>query len=153
MATRRKKASRAYSSPPCFLPELEEAALRTKRVDVRVKRVYDPPAASDGYRVLVDRLWPRGLTKQAAAVDEWLRDIAPSTALRKWFHQDRSRWTEFRQRYLAELKTRSADLDALRQRAARQRVTLLYGSRDAERNHAILLKEILEAKRPQGRRS
>ena len=125
--------------------ELEEDPQPAEEGKVRIKRIYDAPAASDGYRVLIDRLWPRGLKKNAAAVDEWLRDIAPSTNLRKWFHEDpSSRWIEFRKRYLAELREQPSLLDALRRRAARQHVTLLYGSRNRERNHATVLKEVLE---------
>jgi len=112
----------------------------------RTKRVYASPAAEDGLRVLVDRLWPRGLTKEAAAVDEWLKDIAPSTDLRKWFHQDTGRWDEFTRRYRAELQSAgpAAALERLRAMGRNhETVTLLFGAREEQRNHASLLVEIL----------
>jgi uncharacterized protein YeaO (DUF488 family) len=112
----------------------------------RIKRAYEPPAPRDGFRVLVDRLWPRGLSKEAAAVDEWLKDIAPSAELRRWFGHDPQRWTEFRSRYRQELEwpERSAALERLRA-AARTRgsVTLLFGARDLTHNHARVLLELL----------
>jgi uncharacterized protein YeaO (DUF488 family) len=113
--------------------------------DIRIKRIYDAPARSDGWRVLVDRIWPRGISKDSAAVDEWLREIAPSTELRKWFAHDPQRWTEFRRRYRAELRGRTSELNALRQRAARRRVTLLYGARDTQFNQAVVLEETLRS--------
>lgn len=111
---------------------------------IAVKRIYDSPGPDDGHRVLVDRLWPRGLSKQDARLDRWLRDIAPSTELRKWLHADRSRWEEFQARYLEELEAHGEVLRDLAERARRERVTLLYGSRDTERNHAVVLREVLE---------
>jgi uncharacterized protein YeaO (DUF488 family) len=116
----------------------------------RIKRVYAPPAREDGFRVLVDRLWPRGLSKEAAAVDEWLRDIAPSTALRKWFHQDTDRWAEFARRYRAELHSAepAATLERLRALGRDyETVTLLFGAREERRNHASLLHEILTSEK------
>jgi uncharacterized protein YeaO (DUF488 family) len=92
--------------------------------------------------VLVDRLWPRGISKQRA-LDDWLVELAPSTALRKWFHQDRTRWIGFARRYRAELRTQAAALEALRRRAAQQRVTLLYAAHDPRRNHAVVLRDVL----------
>lgn len=112
---------------------------------IHLKRVYDPPAKDDGFRVLVDRVWPRGVSKQAAAVDLWMKDIGPSTALRQWFGHDPGRWLEFRQRYLAELRDRAEDIATLRQHAGRGRLTLVYGARDTERNQAVVLKEALTA--------
>lgn len=112
----------------------------------RIKRIYEPPEADDGYRVLVDRLWPRGLSKEAAAVDEWLKDIAPSHELRKWFSHEAARWAEFVERYEAELRSpeRAAALDRLRDMAReRGTVTLLYATREETRNHARLLLERL----------
>ena len=91
----------------------------------------------------MDRLWPRGISKQRAALDDWLVELAPSTALRKWFHQDRTRWIEFARRYRAELRTQAAALEAFRQRAAQQRVTLLYAAHDPRRNHAVVLRDVL----------
>ena len=117
---------------------------------VVVKRVYEAASASDGVRVLVDRLWPRGFTKEAAAVKFWLRDLAPSDELRKWFHANPEGWNQFRKRYLKELKTEeaSAALEKLHHLAeARQRVTLLYASRNEEYNNAVVLKQLLEGMR------
>lgn len=147
---RRRRASPAeaaragsYSSPACYLHEFEDAATATPARGFEIKRVYEAAADGDGFRVLVDRLWPRGLSKQRAALDEWLAEIAPSTALRKWFHHDTARWDEFCRRYRAELRGHTAQLQALRRRAGQQRVTLLYGSRDARINHAQVLRDVL----------
>ena len=112
----------------------------------RTKRVYDPPAEEDGFRVLVDRLWPRGLSKARAEVHAWPKEIAPSTELRKWFQHEDPLWEEFRLRYLEELKTaeRVAALEQLRREAqARGTVTLLFGARNEAHNHAVLLCELL----------
>lgn len=114
---------------------------------LQIKRVYDAPAAADGFRVLVDRLWPRGLTKEAAKLDLWLKEVAPSHELRKWFHADPSRWPEFKTRYRAELATpeQAAALSALRQIAKDHRdVTLLFGAREEVQNHAAILRDILK---------
>lgn len=109
-------------------------------MQLKTKRVYEPKADSDGMRVLVDRLWPRGLTKAEAAVDLWLKDIAPTTELRRWFHADEGTWEEFRERYLAELDGNPEAVDLLRQRIAEGPVTLLYSVKDEARNHAEILK-------------
>lgn len=109
-----------------------------------IKRVYLPAATGDGRRVLVDRLWPRGLRKSEAAVDDWLKDVAPSTDLRKWFHHDPSQWDAFRQRYRAELATNPAVAQLLAL-AADQPVTLLFAARDEERNHALVLVDYLRS--------
>jgi uncharacterized protein YeaO (DUF488 family) len=109
---------------------------------LQVKRVYDPPTA-DGLRVLVDRLWPRGLSKQAAAVDEWLRDIAPSDALRKWYGHDPQKWAEFKRRYFKELAAHAQIADRLRTLARRRRVTLLYAAHDELHNNAAALRDYL----------
>lgn len=108
-----------------------------------VKRVYDPPAADDGARVLVDRLWPRGLTKDAAKLTLWLKEIAPSTELRQWFHQHLDAWEAFQDRYRAELKKNATALTPLYELRKRGRVTLLYGVRDPKHNHARILAEYL----------
>lgn len=110
-----------------------------------IKRIYDPPAAGDGARVLVDRVWPRGIGKDAARLTLWLKDVAPSTALRKWFGHDPERWREFQTRYRAELKANSAALAPLYELQRRGRVTLLYGARDEEHNQAQVLTEYLRA--------
>jgi uncharacterized protein YeaO (DUF488 family) len=116
---------------------------------IAVKRVYQEPARADGQRVLVDRLWPRGLTKQAADIDEWLRDIAPSHELRKWFHARPEAWVTFRKGYLKELCSPVAEraLAKLYRLARRGKVTLLYASKNEERNNATVLKELLEGAR------
>jgi len=108
----------------------------------RIKRVYDAPAASDGKRILVDRLWPRGLTREDAAVDVWLKEIAPSTELRRWYHSGKGSWEEFRKRYLAELDANPEAVERLRNEL-RGKSTLLYGSKDPEHNHARVLAEYL----------
>jgi uncharacterized protein YeaO (DUF488 family) len=109
---------------------------------VSIKRVYEPAAAADGERVLVDRLWPRGVRR--SAISRWERDLAPSDALRRWFGHDPARWPEFRRRYRAELQARRPELAALAARAARRRVTLLYAAADTARNNAVVLKDILD---------
>lgn len=111
---------------------------------LRLKRAYEPPADGDGLRVLVDRLWPRGLARRDAAVDLWLKDAAPSPELRRWFGHDPQRWTEFRQRYRAELREGSEAIEILRGRAGSGVATLLYAARDEAHNHAIVLKDFLE---------
>jgi len=117
---------------------------------VSIKRVYDPTSHADGKRVLVDRLWPRGLTKSAAGVDEWLRDLAPSDDLRRWYHAQPNEWTAFRSKYLKELSQPQAQeaLQRLYQLArGRARVTLLFASRDEDRNNAVVLQELLQRAR------
>ena len=112
---------------------------------IRLKRVYDAMAEEDGYRVLVDRLWPRGLSKEAAHVDLWLQRIAPTTALREWYGHDVGRWPEFRERYRAELVGHEELLDLLCDiERHRKVVTLLYGAKDEEHNEAAVLLEVLE---------
>jgi uncharacterized protein YeaO (DUF488 family) len=111
---------------------------------IRLKRVYDQPSRTDGLRVLVDRVWPRGLTKQRAAVELWLKDVAPSTDLRKWFNHDPSKWKEFESRYRKELREKKADLQLLKKESKERTVTLLFGARDAEHNQAVVLKKLLD---------
>ena len=112
-------------------------------MDVRLKRAYDPPERSDGYRVLIDRIWPRGISKEQAHLDEWARELAPSTELRRWFGHDPARFAEFRRRYLDELKPHEAKLRELRRRAREETLTLVYGARDTEHNDAVVLAELL----------
>lgn len=117
---------------------------------VAVKRIYAKPARRDGTRILVDRLWPRGLSKEQARLHAWLRDLAPSDGLRKWFHAQPQSWSAFRKRYLKELSRPAAenDLQSLYQLVGRGKtVTLLYASRNEERNNAVVLKELLEGMR------
>jgi uncharacterized protein YeaO (DUF488 family) len=112
-------------------------------VDVRVKRAYDPAIAEDGYRILIDRIWPRGVTREKAHLDEWARELAPSTGLRTWFGHDPLRFEEFRRRYTQELGSQEGKLRELRARARARRLTLVYGARDTEHNDAVVLAEIL----------
>jgi uncharacterized protein YeaO (DUF488 family) len=115
---------------------------------VQLKRAYVPAAPADGYRVLVERLWPRGLRKDVARLDEWLKEVAPSDALRKWFGHDPARFREFRDRYLHELQEPAAEkaLDELVRRVAHERVTLVYAAHDEEHNSALVLASVLETR-------
>lgn len=115
----------------------------TAQIDIRTKRIYDPSDASDGARVLVDRLWPRGVRKEAAALTLWLKDIAPSPQLRQWFGHDPARWQEFIHRYREELTANASALARLGELAQAGRVTLLYGARDTAHNHARVLADAL----------
>ncbi|MBS0309072.1 MAG: DUF488 domain-containing protein [Proteobacteria bacterium] len=108
-----------------------------------VKRAYDAPAETDGLRVLVDRLWPRGISKEKACIDLWLRDVAPSTALRKWFDHDPAKWQEFKHHYFAELDANTESVAELRAQIAGRRVSLIYGAKDQQHNHALALQEYL----------
>ena len=114
---------------------------------IKVKRVYEKPSRTDGLRVLVDRLWPRGLSKERAAVKVWLKDLAPSTELRKWFGHDPEKWTQFKARYRKELRERKEALKVLKQTSKERTITLLYGARDEEHNEALVLKKILEGRK------
>lgn len=121
-----------------------------KAMTIVVKRIYEPASDDDGARVLVDRLWPRGVSKVRAAVDLWLKDLAPSDELRKWFHGGNGTWTEFRQRYLKELahpEVAEALADLYRLAGERNRVTLLFSSKNEEQNNATVLKELLSGMR------
>jgi uncharacterized protein YeaO (DUF488 family) len=113
---------------------------------VELKRAYEPPSSRDGMRVLVDRMWPRGLPKRNAHIDLWLKDIAPSTALRQWFGHDSARWSEFRRRYRAELVRNPAPLEHLRELARAGRLTLVFGARDERHNQAVVLKGLLASR-------
>lgn len=143
---RRRTASRStgeLSSPACYLHEVEPDAATAGPRDVAIKRIYEKAEAHDGYRALIDRLWPRGVSRQRAALDAWLRDLAPSTELRNWFHHDPKRWSQFARRYRAELRAQAEALDALRHRAERMRVTLLTATREPRINHAVVLRALL----------
>ena len=112
-------------------------------MNVAIKRVYEEAAGTDGFRVLVDRVWPRGMTKEKAAIDLWAKNVAPTTALRQWFGHDPAKWDEFRERYREELKTNPA-LDELRATIRdKGKVTLLYGAKDEEHNQAVVLRQVL----------
>lgn len=111
---------------------------------IRMRRVYDPPGHDDGCRVLVDRIWPRGVSKEAARIDAWLKEIAPSDGLRKWFGHDPEKWSEFRRRYFAELEEKEVLVAELVGMAQGERLTLVFGAKDGEHNNAVALKEYLE---------
>ncbi len=113
--------------------------------NVKLKRVYEPAAADDGARILVDRLWPRGVSKERAAIDQWMKEIAPSTELRKWFGHDPARWEEFRQRYAQEVRQHGELLDQLRSLARQGQLTLVYAARDEEHNDAVELRHLILA--------
>jgi len=113
---------------------------------IKIKRVYDPPEAGDGFRILVDRIWPRGLSKEKADVDLWLKEIAPSDELRKWFGHEPEKWPEFRQRYMAELDASPDEMGTIREHARKGTVTLLFGAREERFNNAVVLKEYIASK-------
>ncbi len=114
---------------------------------VWLRRAYEPPTRNDGYRILVDRLWPRGVAKNDLQLDEWSHDIAPSDELRRWFDHDPSRWAEFCERYRAELDENADAIATIVQRTRKGRVTLVYAARDAEHNNAVVLRSVIEAHR------
>ncbi len=111
---------------------------------IQLKRAYDEPSPADGERILVDRLWPRGLTKARAALELWLKEVAPSPELRKWYAHDPAKWREFEQRYWKELRTKREIVDLLRSKAKKATVTLVFAARDEEHNSAVALKTFLE---------
>jgi uncharacterized protein YeaO (DUF488 family) len=110
---------------------------------IKIKRIYDPPSRGDGRRVLVDRLWPRGIRKEAAEIDEWLKDIAPSDALRKWFSHDPAKWAAFNEKYRKELNEKKSLTDKIIKEAEKGNVTLLFSAKDVEHNNAVVLKEVI----------
>lgn len=123
-------------------------------VTIRLKRAYEPAASSDGYRVLIDRLWPRGISREQAKLDAWDRELPPSTKLRKWFAHDPGRFEEFRRRYIEELRDQRPRLTELRRRARSGTLTLVYSARDTEHNDAVVLAEVLRRGLPNtGKRS
>lgn len=113
---------------------------------IQIKRVYEPHCAGDGSRILVERLWPRGVAKAALEMDAWLKDAAPSTELRRWFNHDPERWTEFQRRYRAELAAHPDAWEPILEKARRGRVTLLYSAHDVEHNNAVVLRDFLLAR-------
>ncbi len=137
-------------APNCLKPDALKPDVEYQRMHIALKRAYDKPSASDGARVLVDRLWPRGISKQAARLDSWLKDLAPSDGLRKWYHTRPAMWPQFRKRYLDELREPAANA-ALEQLydlvTSRKKVTLVFASRNSDRNNATVLKELLEGMR------
>ncbi|MCO5104091.1 MAG: DUF488 domain-containing protein [Burkholderiaceae bacterium] len=112
---------------------------------VLIKRAYEPPAPQDGARILIDRLWPRGIKKEALVLDQWAKELAPSTALRQWFGHEPARWAEFQKRYAVELQAQAEALDALRARARHSTVTLVYGVHDEAHNNAVVVRALLLA--------
>ncbi len=112
---------------------------------IKIKRAYDPPKKSDGRRILVDRLWPRGISKSSAQIDLWLKEIAPSDALRKWFGHDPEKWSEFRKRYARELAGNPEAIAQIREHGGKEIITLVYGAKDQQHNNAVALKEYLES--------
>ncbi len=110
---------------------------------IKIKRIYDPVSEDDGKRILVDRLWPRGVKKEDVGIDEWLKDIAPGDGLRKWFSHDLSKWQEFKKRYQRELKDKSELIEKLKKEAKRGKVTLLFAAKDVEHNNAVVMKEVI----------
>src|SRR6185437_11539660 len=121
-------------------------ATRISTDDIQLKRAYEKPRPDDGIRILVDRLWPRGLSKKKAGIDQWLKNIAPSTDLRKWFAHDPARWDEFRKRYITELRHHAEELEEIRRLARANRITLVYAARDELRNEAVVLLDVLARK-------
>lgn len=127
-------------------PAIEIRGELERYMTIKIKRVYEQPSDSDGGRILVDRLWPRGLTKEKAHVDLWLKEIAPSTELRQWFGHDPERWKGFRERYKKELRHNKDLIEMLTTKAREGTITLLYGARDEKHNEALVLKKFLERK-------
>ena len=122
-------------------------------MDIRLKRAYEPAAPADGYRVLIDRLWPRGVARQQAKLDEWDKELPPSTELRRWFGHEPGRFDEFRRRYIEELRNERPRLKVLRRRAREGRLTLVYSAHDTEHNDAVVLAEVLRRGLPKGQGS
>jgi uncharacterized protein YeaO (DUF488 family) len=116
---------------------------QVRAANVRLKRAYERPATEDGTRILVDRLWPRGVAKLDAKLDRWIKDVAPSTELRSWFGHDPARWTEFRRRYRAELNRQGAILAELRRQARNEPITLVYSAKDEAHNDAVVLRNVI----------
>ena len=119
-----------------------------RAANVKLKRAYDPPRGDDGRRILVDRLWPRGVSRNRAALDEWVKEIAPSTELRKWFGHDPGRWQEFRRRYVREIRERASELAHLRSLAREGPITLIYSAHDDAHNDAVVLRDTILGRAP-----
>jgi uncharacterized protein YeaO (DUF488 family) len=122
-------------------------------VDIRLKRAYEPASGEDGYRILVDRLWPRGVPKEQARLDGWEKELAPSSELREWFGHEPGRFPEFRRRYIDELRANAPRLTELRRRARTGTITLVYSAHDSEHNDAVVLAEVLRRGLPRQRRA
>ncbi|MBW7867363.1 MAG: DUF488 domain-containing protein [Brumimicrobium sp.] len=113
-------------------------------VNISIKRIYEESSPTDGYRILVDRVWPRGVSKEKANIEEWMKEIAPSTPLRKWFNHEVDKYAEFKKKYSEELKSNKELLEKIHAIAKKQQVTLTYGAKDEEHNQAVVLKEVIE---------
>ena len=124
-------------------PQPSLMSKKVRAAKIKLKRAYEAPAASDGTRILVDRLWPRGVKKADAAIEEWMKDVAPSSALRKWFGHDPARWQEFRRRYLKELREHPDALERLRALARQGPITLVFAAHDEAHNDAVVLRDVL----------
>lgn len=127
-----------------MMPRNKRLKLAYQRMSILLKRAYEPPSRSDGCRILVERLWPRGLSKQRAKIDLWAKEAAPSTVLRRWFNHDPAKWTEFKRRYVRELRAHPAALEPILERLRAGRVTFVFASRESRRNNAVALKAFLE---------
>ena len=125
---------------------LKGVVMEPKKMKILIKRTYDAPERKDGFRILVDRLWPRGLKKEGSRIREWLKDIAPSDGLRRWFSHDPEKWQEFKRRYFKELKEKNDLIKQLKEKAKGQTITLLYSAKDLKYNNAVALKEYIEAR-------
>ena len=136
-----KDAPAGYASPACMLHEVDPAYATGARVGIR--RAYDPPGEDEGWRVLIDRIWPRGVTREKLAIDAWEKELAPSTELRRWFGHDPARWDAFRARYRAELAGQGEAVDALVRRLGKGPVTLVFGAKDVAHSNATALREYL----------
>lgn len=112
--------------------------------DIRIKRIYEDPSKEDGHRILIDRIWPRGVSKKDAKLDDWVKDIAPTSELRKWFGHDPKKFDEFAKKYRKELDDKPEELDEIRKKSKDQTVTLLYGAKDTEHNQAVVLLSVLK---------
>jgi uncharacterized protein YeaO (DUF488 family) len=119
---------------------------RKEKIMIEVKRAYEEPQKKDGLRILVDRMWPRGVKKEKAAIDEWTKDIAPSSKLRKWFSHDPEKWQEFKRRYFKELKEKNDLVKRIKEKAKDQTITLIHSAKDVKYNNAVALKEYIEEK-------
>ncbi|HTB52318.1 MAG TPA: DUF488 domain-containing protein [Ferruginibacter sp.] len=115
-------------------------------MNVKIKRIYEPFEKSDGYRILIDRLWPRGIKKEAAHIDQWMKEIAPSTNLRKWFNHEPEKWKEFNKKYITEIKGAAAFEAMLSQISEHKKVTLLFAAKDELYNHAVILQQLITEK-------
>jgi uncharacterized protein YeaO (DUF488 family) len=138
------KSLKVYPERSSFFTDDQEGNHRM----IKIKRVYENPSNTDGFRVLVDQLWPRGLTRECAAIDLWMKEIAPSTSLRQWFAHDPAKWSEFRKRYRAELKEKKALIEKISKLAKEKKsLTLVFAAKDEMHNNAVVLEELLQRKK------